>query len=218
MTDPILIGWHFLRSDGCLRDGSTPPPDGEWLEYSGPLAMCESGLHLSKRALDALNYAPGPIVCRVEGSGRVEHDTDKIVCSRRRILWRADATATLRLFARRRAQSVLHLWDPPEVVVRYLETGDESIRDAAWSASGAAWAALWATQAASRAAGAASWAAHDASWATQAAAWAAEAASSAALAATEAAWAAEAASSAAWPASLTAANQQLTDSLLDLLE
>jgi len=23
MTDPILIGWHFLRSDGCLRDGST---------------------------------------------------------------------------------------------------------------------------------------------------------------------------------------------------
>jgi hypothetical protein len=36
--------------------------------------------------------------------------------------------------ARRDALSVAHLWDAPEVVIEYLETGDEDLWDSAMSA------------------------------------------------------------------------------------
>lgn len=42
--------------------------------------------------------------------------------------------------ATRAALDVVHLWDAPDVVVKYLRTGDEQIRDAAWDAArNAAW-------------------------------------------------------------------------------
>jgi hypothetical protein len=77
----------------------------------------------------------------------------------------------MRCFARLAAQDVLHLWDAPEIVKQYLETGDENIRAAARAAADAAAraaadVAAWA--AARAAADAAAWAA--AAWA---AAWAA---------------------------------------------
>ena len=169
----MTLGWHF--TSGTIRDGRPLPEVGEWLEHDGLIEMCASGLHASKRLIDALQYAPGEIVSRVELVGDLQHGDDKMVGRRRKVLWRADITDTLRLFAGRCALDVLHLWDPPEVVVQYLKTGDESIRAAAWvAARAAAWAAAWAASgatgdaaraafwAAARAAGAASWAA---SWA-----------------------------------------------------
>ena len=90
-------------------------------------------------------------------------------------------------FARWCALSVAHLWDMPAVVKEYLETDDESLREAAseaaWAAaSEAAWAAADAASCA--AARAAAWAAaSDAAWAAARAA-----ASVAALAAALAAW------------------------------
>src|ERR1035441_5665244 len=32
-------GWHFCGA--TLRDGAPIPPDGEWLEFEGPVKMCE---------------------------------------------------------------------------------------------------------------------------------------------------------------------------------
>ena len=66
-----------------------------------------------------------------------------------------DASAVMRAFARRCALDVAHLWDMPPLVRSYLETGEESIMDAAGAA--AAWAAAW--DAAWRPRGAAAWAA-----------------------------------------------------------
>ena len=86
--------------------------------------------------------------------------------------------ATLYEFARWCALQVIHLWDAPGVVRKYL-TGDETLRVAAWDAA----------QDASRAAGRA------AAWAASAAA--ADAARAAALAAARAA---------AWDASAVAAD------------
>ena len=97
--------------------------------------MCREGLHASKRIMDALKYAPGATFCRVECGGEIIHDTDKLVCTERTILWRVDATEILREFARRCALDVIHLWDAPDIVVRYLNTGDESLRDAAPAAA-----------------------------------------------------------------------------------
>ena len=162
------IGWHFINGDK-LRDGTTAPADGEWLEYKGELEMCASGLHFSPTPFDALQYAPGATLCMVEYGGKVVMGDDKGVCSRRKIIRRMDVTELLRYFARMQAVSVLHLWDtePPEVVCDYLMTGEELLRDAARDA---AWAAARdaARDAARAAARDAAW---DAAWAAARAAW-----------------------------------------------
>ena len=134
-----VLAWHFVNA--TLRDGRPVPADGVTLKHVGPLAPCESGLHASERLIDALQYAPGETLCRVQMGGTIRRETDKLVARQRTILWRIDATDVLRAFARRCALDVAHLWDMPPIVRRYLETGNESIRDAAWDA---AWAAAWA--------------------------------------------------------------------------
>ena len=65
--------------------------------------------------------------------------------SKRRILKSIDAEKLLRDFARWNALQVLHLWpEAPEIVVRFLKTGDEPIRAAARAAAwDAARAAAW---------------------------------------------------------------------------
>jgi hypothetical protein len=180
--------WHFCGDK--LRCGSEIPADGVTFTYTGPLVMCESGLHASREPFDALQYAPGPTLCLVNCAGEIVEGDDKLICTERTIIARMDATDLLRYFARMQALSVIHLWEPPDVVLDYLMTGDESIRaaarDAAWDAArdaaGAAAraAARDAAGAAARdAAGAAAWdaagaAARDAAWdAARAAAWAA---------------------------------------------
>jgi hypothetical protein len=60
------------------------------------------------------------------------------------------------------------LWKAPDVVVQYLETGDEKIRASAYAA--ATWAAAYATYA-TRAARAARAATYAAAWAARAAAY-----------------------------------------------
>jgi hypothetical protein len=52
-----MIAYHFVGA--TLRDGSPVPPNGEWLEVSPPLIICEHGLHWSRDPFDALTYAPG---------------------------------------------------------------------------------------------------------------------------------------------------------------
>jgi hypothetical protein len=156
-------GWHFVGD--TLRDGSPVPEDGVWLEHEGPIEICVSGLHFSPHPFDALQYAPGPVLCRVEVESVVAREDDKAVCRRRKIIERHDMKDDLRRFARECALDVIHLWDAPAVVRTYLETGDESMRAAARDAAWAAWHAAWdAARAARDAAGAAAWAAWHAAW------------------------------------------------------
>jgi len=174
--------WHFLSDNKRLRWGNRAVVKvGKTYRATGKLKLCENGMHGSEKILDALNYAPGSVICRVEIWGGVQQDGDKMVGRYRRVLKMVDGEKILREFARKCAlHVVLKYWkDAPDVVVRYLKTGDELLRDAArdaaWDAAGAA-----ARDAAWAAAGAA---ARDAAWA---AAWAA-----ARAAAGDAAWDAE---------------------------
>ncbi len=128
--------WHFVGD--TLRDGRPIPKDGEKLVHDGELVMCESGLHASERIIDALQYAPGSTICRVEVGGEILKSDDKLVATERTILWRVDGENLLRKFARLCALDVVHLWDAPDVVLEYLNTGNEKLRDAARAA---AWAA-----------------------------------------------------------------------------
>ena len=158
----MIRAYHFVGDN--LRDGRPVPPDGEWLVHDGPVRMCESGLHASRHPLDALTYAPGVIICLVDCDDIKAEDGDKLVCRRRLIVARFDATDILRAFARQCALDVIHLWDAPQVVRDYL-TGDDSLRDAARDAARAAWAARDAAwDAASAASWTAAWAARDAAW------------------------------------------------------
>jgi hypothetical protein len=180
-----MKAWHFVSDK--LRDGRPIPEDGEWLKHEGELVLCESGLHASRRLIDALQYAPGNTICRVEVGGEIIEGDDKLVAEKRKILWRVDGEAVLKAFARWCALQVVHLWGVSDVVIEFLKTGDENLRYAAGDAA-------WST---------ARYAAGDA---------AGEAARSAArYAARYAAWSAarEAARSAAWSAAWDAQSTQL---------
>jgi hypothetical protein len=83
------LAWHFVGA--TLRDGRPVPPDGEWLIHRGVAVMCQSGLHASIDPFDALQYAPASILCRVEVDDIVQRDDDKLLCRKRKILWRGDA-------------------------------------------------------------------------------------------------------------------------------
>ena len=169
-----MKAWHFAQENRRLgyNDGRLIRK-GQWLVHRGPLVMCESGLHASKRIIDALKYASGSVICRVELGGEIVHGEDKSVAERRQCLWYIDGTDLLRKFARMCALDVIHLWDAPDIVIQYLRSGDETIRAAARAAARAtagatARATAWAAAgAAAEAAGAAAWAAARATaWAT----------------------------------------------------
>ena len=83
MTD-TLLGWYFTPEDQGAR----------------PLTLFSPAFKASERAIDALLYAHGQVVCRVELSGTIIQHSDQVSASHRRVIWMADATQTLREFAR----------------------------------------------------------------------------------------------------------------------
>lgn len=209
------LAWLWLSAPNTYAHGL---PWSETVKHTGKLELCSSGLHASERAIDSLQHAPGPIVCRVECSGEIVRGNDKLVCTERRVLWQRDATEVLRKFARLCALDVAHLWDMPQVVRKYLETGDESKRAVASAAAKhAAWAAARASARASAraAASSAAWAVASAA-ASAAARAAARAAAEAAAEAAASAAAEAAASNAASNAARAAQNTRLESMLMEL--
>jgi hypothetical protein len=207
MNKPIR-GWHFVGA--TLRDGRPIPPEGEWLEYTGKVEMCKSGLHFSPTPWDALQYAPGDTLCYVEVKNVTEQDESKGVCSRRKIIAKMDATEPLRYFARMQALSVLDNWEtePDQVIFEWLLTGDE----AAWSAAESA--AESAARSAARSA--AESAARSAAWSAARSAARSAAESAARSAAESAAWSAS--RSAAWSAARSAFNELIYECFEDVLK
>jgi len=173
------------------------------------------GLHASEQAIDALSYAPhnSRIVSRVELDGCIIDDRDNYCASERTHLRVADCTEAVQRFARLCALDVIHLWDAPDVVRRFLETGDRAIVEAAWNAAMDAADAAWITARDARAVQAAR-AAADAAWAAQDA-WAAIGTATTAWAARRAAvWAAV---NAAVTVVRTKQNKRLEKMLFDLV-
>src|SRR3990167_3742405 len=129
------LAWHFVGV--ILRDGSPIPADGEWLAYSGPCKKGESGLHASRNPFDALQYAPGDTLCLVEIADIVEDEADNLLCRKRKIIVRMDATEMLRYFARMQAVSCLAQWkyEPDQIILDWLMTGDPAAYDAARAAA-----------------------------------------------------------------------------------
>lgn len=135
MTD-IYHGWHFSDISECLRYGDKRKIEiGVTHTVDCEPKLCESGLHASERIIDALSYAPGPILWKVMLSGRIKRDTDKACATERTYHARIDATEILREFARKCALDVIHLWGAPPIVREYLDSGDGKLANAAADAA-----------------------------------------------------------------------------------
>ena len=163
MSQSPLLAWHFLPADRRLRFGDRRLAEpGRTLTVSPPLLLDSRGLHASVRPIDALSYAPGPILCRVALSGEILEDKDKVCAEHRTVLCMADATRALHLFACDEAERALQIAkvDEPRCAAaiktkrRWLdgEATDEEL-DAAWAAAwdvdrvidkGVGWGVGWA--------------------------------------------------------------------------
>jgi len=185
MTD---LYWHFLPDDGHLRFGTREKVEvGKTIKVDCEPILCEQGLHASRRAIDALRYAPGALVCRVTLGGKIVTAGDKSVGQERTVAWMADATETLHRFACDVARETLDRHAPDfqagyvavETKLRWLagNATDNELAAARYAARDAAWDA-----------------ARDAAW----------------DAARDAAWCASSA------AAMDANNERLTDALLAL--
>lgn len=135
-----MQGWYFSTEARRLRFGDNRAIVlGETHTFDGEPVLCEAGLHASERIIDALDYAPGSIVWRVTLGGKIVRGDDKAVATLRTYdAGGIDVSAVLRAFARRCALGAAHLWDCPDVVRRFLETCDDSLRAAASAAASAA--------------------------------------------------------------------------------
>ncbi len=196
--------WHFVAENGKLGYGDDRVVrPGKAYKIDGEPVLCKHGLHASRRLIDAVGFAPGPILCKVRLGGKVRHDKDKSVATERTVVAMADVTDILREFARKTAAEVwfkhFKRGQHPAVDSWLDHGGDEAARSAARSA---AWSAAW--SAARSAAKSAAWSAarSAARSAAKSAAW-----SAAESAAKSAAWSAaeSAARSAAWSAAESAA-------------
>ena len=96
-----MKAWHFLAENKKLgyKDGRLVRVGHTFKCDPDSLVMCKSGFHATKRLFDALKYAPGPVVCRVELGGRILHQDDKSVASERTVIAMADASTVLHEFA-----------------------------------------------------------------------------------------------------------------------
>ena len=138
-----MIAYHFTGD--TLRDGSPIPPIGHKLVMDGPILICNRGYHWSLHPFDALKYAPGCLLHKIKASGTIQQQSDKGVSSERTIIQTTNAEELLRKAARMYALNVIHLWDAPDVVKKYLQTGDKKLQSAAQDAArAAARAAAWA--------------------------------------------------------------------------
>src|SRR5690606_3220839 len=91
----VRNAWHFNGSNWRTSTGGLPVEIGKPLIHVGDLIPRVSGLHASTRAIDALQYACGPVVTLVKCEGDFVDYDDKFVCRKRTALWGYDATDEL---------------------------------------------------------------------------------------------------------------------------
>jgi len=240
-NNETILAWHWCRRDLKTKYTGQPIAAGETLTAVGPLELCSNGLHASECPLDALKYAPGEMLCRVELSGEILRGEDKLCARRRKVLWVLDCERIVHEFACECAERALKSvgvtdsrcwaaiqakrdWMAGKIGDVELDAAYAAARDAARAAAyaaarAAARAAAWdAARAAARDAARA--AARAAAWdAARAAAWAA-ARAAAWDAAYAAAWdaARAAARAAAWDAARAAERKRQAHRLLELIE
>lgn len=150
-----IKAWHFVANDRMLahQPGMEVAP-GYIYSEDGPIAICQSGLHGSRKLHDALVYSPGSYLCRVEMWGEVTEHSDKIVARNRHVIAAKDVSSELRLSACWCVRQKWHLLTDErsrsaiEVAERFArgESTREELAAASAAAYSAAYAAAYAAQ------------------------------------------------------------------------
>jgi hypothetical protein len=149
-----VFGWHFAANDMRLGYGDGRKiRDGETLKYIGELKLCRRGLHFSEDVFDALKYARGHMICRIEGPADALNGGDKRCARWRKCLWHIDGEKLLREFAHWCSN-----WPSTITLGPNWETTMCAARAAYYFAEAAAWDSAWiAAYEAYKAEGEASW-------------------------------------------------------------
>ena len=130
-----IKAWHFAANNKKLMYDDNRPVRRNVRYFARPkgneLELRRHGMHGSKNILDALQWAPGNVITWCEFGGQIIQDDDKLVAEWRKPLWVYDATELLLEFTRWCALQVSHLWECPDVVKQFLETGDKTLREKA---------------------------------------------------------------------------------------
>ncbi len=153
MEQEKVLAWHFIRDDGRTQYGSILVKAGQTYSTDSKTILCEQGFHASERLLDALGYAPGAMLCRVELWGDLKRGRDKIVAQNRHVQWMLDVTRLLHGFAcdvteetlRKHGVTDERSWNAIRVKREWMDgkATDEELA-AAWAAAcDAAWDAAW---------------------------------------------------------------------------
>jgi hypothetical protein len=87
------------------------------------------------RPWDSLRYALGSYIWRIDLGGIITHDENQVVATECAHLWGYDATDVLKKFTRLCTLDVAHLWNAPNIAIRYLRNGDKSLLDSARNAA-----------------------------------------------------------------------------------
>ena len=69
--------WKVFKKDLKSDHGSIGWKVGEWVHHKGVIEMCCSGLHASKRVIDAMQYTNLEELALVEVKGKNEKQEDK---------------------------------------------------------------------------------------------------------------------------------------------
>ena len=119
------LAWHFIHSNMCAGEGQEPPwTEGETRQVEGDPKLCNWGYHGSRRIIDVLPYAPGPVICRVEIGGKISLGHDKIAGQTRTLLWALPVDVSERIlheFACYVAEAILDTLPPDKVDPRSRE-------------------------------------------------------------------------------------------------
>ncbi len=224
-----MKAWHFLAKDKKLGYGDNRLiRKNHVYKCKGELSLCNNGMHGSRRIVDALRYASGPIICKVDLIKPIKHGDDKCCARGRKVIWMLDGESLLHEFACRVAYKALvkakvtdkRCYEAIKIKKDWLiGKASDSELNAAWSdawsaaesdawsaARSAAWSDAWSAArnaARSAARNAARNAARSAAWS---AAWS-DIWNAAWSAARSAAW--SAARNAAWSAARSAQNRLL---------
>jgi hypothetical protein len=125
-----MKAFYFANTDRRLRFGDNRKIHlGETHTIEGKPIMRERGLHASKKILNVLDYAPGPVIYIVDVSAEIVENG--IICSKFRTYLKGDIDIShiLCKFARMCLLDVIDLQETPNIIIRYLKTGDESLTE-----------------------------------------------------------------------------------------
>lgn len=104
-----MKAWHFCKNNKRLgyNDGRLIKTGRNYKVFGQPI-LCLYGLHGSIKIMDALTYAMGNILCRINLHGKILKGSDKAVATERTVLWMFDCTKILHEFACKCAERALH--------------------------------------------------------------------------------------------------------------